>query len=706
MAQKFLDYAIWDEQNVEMNQYQYSMCNSVKDDAEKLANELADYERREVIEMLDSSLEELQGVLRGEITRRDIPEIDWTQIKAEGASFISNNRPVFVNDYFTKTPELVNDYCGRVDRAPLNLDFISDMDGTLSSAAEQRVVNRSETGYSGYVLLWHGSVPKWAAAEYGDMTTGKRYFTAYDIDNPNIRDLWSATFKAIIPKMKGKPYTDMGYILSNEPHWFSVDNSWATGNVSNYTYSKFIDWLKDRHHTIGRLNEVWGSSFTSFDDVEFEIPFSHELVGSNSCYDWQRFNMDRVTEWFTFLDSGVKEYDAEAKTHLKIMSHLFTDDHRDHGLDMEQITEITDIIGNDAKITKKQFNKRGLKEYWEGLYNYDWRECCMTYDFCKSVSPNKPNINSEGHFISSSQYRDPYITTDYTNSTYWLAALHGMNICFTWFWAREGDGIRSDLMRSWASDSAMNSSYAASICTQPRVANQLSRTMMELTAFGEEVNQYQCERRPMRIFYSENSALKKRNHLMQQFELYESIKFEGVPVGFATERIIENQDNRSWDMILVANTEYVSDGEFEALQHYIDNGGVVIIDDVSLKNNEYGEPRKIELKERRGGRLLELDSMGAVSARALEVASREGLLPDVTISESSDRTQKGCLWRVIPYKDGGYMLTLINLGATTATIDVECKERGDISLTDLYTGKEVKNHFAITPDKVMLLHVK
>ena len=113
----------------------------------------------------------------------------------------------------------------------------------------------------------------------------------------------------------------------------------------------------------------------------------------------------------------------------------------------QALTKLSDIIGNDAKIVKKQWNHRKEKEYWEGVYSFDWKEVTMTYDFCRSVSPNKPNVNSESHYLSSSQYRNLYMTPDFVRSAYWLATLHGMNVNYTWFWAREKDGaIRKDLM--------------------------------------------------------------------------------------------------------------------------------------------------------------------------------------------------------------------------------------------------------------------
>ncbi len=54
------------------------------------------------------------------------------------------------------------------------------------------------------------------------------------------------------------------------------------------------------------------------------------------------------------------------------------------------------------------------------------------------------------------------MTPDFVRSAYWLATLHGMNVNYTWFWAREKDGaIRKDLMNYRGPDNAMNNAYAA-----------------------------------------------------------------------------------------------------------------------------------------------------------------------------------------------------------------------------------------------------
>ena len=63
------------------------------------------------------------------------------------------------------------------------------------------------------------------------------------------------------------------------------------------------------------------------------------------------------------------------------MPHLFSDDKMDHGIDMEALTKLSDIIGNDAKIVKKQWNRRKGKRILGRVYSFDWKEVTMTYDF-------------------------------------------------------------------------------------------------------------------------------------------------------------------------------------------------------------------------------------------------------------------------------------------------------------------------------------
>ncbi len=703
MADEFLMYAAWDDKNIDQNEYQYTTWEPYKADAKRLAKELPNFEREEVVAMLDTAIEELSGVIAGRYTRRDIPEIDWTNIKPQGNQFYSNNNPTFFNSYFTIPEHQCNEFVGIPRGTSLSLNSIVDQDGELSWNGKQHLMEVNDK-YSNYVLLWHGTAPAWVKQKDSTVDSGKRLFTQYDIDNPEIRKAWEATFKSTVPIIANSRLADLGYILANEPHWHSITNTWATGGVSDYTKAKFRVWLAQQHSSIAELNELWGSDFSSFDAVDIKIPMAKSEILTPKGYDWQRFNQVRATEWFEFLDSGIKRYDPAAKTHIKLIPRLFTHEYHDHGLDMEALFALTDIVGNDAKIVKKHYYKKGV-EYWEGRYAFDWKDMALSYDFFHSVNPNGPNVNSESHFLSSTAYRDIYMTKEFTRTTYWIATMHGMNGSFSWFWAREADGeIRKDLQqRKEQIDNAMNNAYVASVVQQPRVANEVSKTYMELNAFGAEIAQMQSQRRPIRIFYSETSTLNKKGQLDDIYKLYEQLYFEGMPLGFVTENILNNHDNSLWNIVLIKDCEYVTDSEFAAIQSYLDRGGVVVMDSGSLTANQYKQPRTQQLKESKG-KIVTVKTLQGYFDNAFGRIS-ESELPEITIEEKNEVGKKGCLWRTVKLDDGGYLLSISNMGKSNATITVGIRGGEIKNMTEQFLGQGVDNGFTIPSEVTMLIKV-
>ncbi len=703
MANEFLMYADWDAKNVAQNEYQYSTWEPYKADAKRLAEELPNFEREEVVKMLDTAIEELQGVIDGKYRRRDVPKIDWRDIKPQGNQFYSNNHPTFINSYFTIPEHQCNEYVGIPRGASLSLNAIVDDNCEVSWNGKQNITD-VDSKYSGYVLLWHGAAPKWIQAKDPNVGVGKRLFTQYDIDNPEIRRGWELTFKTMIPYIKQTHLADMGYVLANEPHWHSIEKTWATGGVSDYTKAKFREWLAVQHKEIAELNKLWDCDFASFDDVEITLPITKAEVLTPKGYDWQKFNQYRVTEWFKFLDGSVKRYDSEAKTHIKLIPRLFTHEYHDHGLDMEALFSLTDIVGNDAKIVKKAWYKKDV-ESWEARYALNWKDMALSYDFFHSVNPDGANVNSESHFLSSTAYRDIYMTKEFTRTAYWIATMHGMNASFSWFWAREADGeIRKDLQqRRDQVDNAMNNAYVASVVQQPRVANEVTKTYMDLNAFGVEIAQMQSLPRPIRIFYSETSALCKKGQLDNIYDLYESLYFEGTPLGFVTQNIINEQDNNSWEIVLIKDTEFVTDAEFATLQAYLDNGGKVVIDDVSLKYDEYKRPRT-EMLQSSNGKLIKVKTMQGYFDNAFG-RLKASSLPEITIDEANSVGKDGCLWRTIKLDDGGYLLSISNIGKSDATINVALKDGVIKSMTDQFLGQSVKNGFTLPSEVTMLIKI-
>ena len=74
-----MGYAKWDENNIDANVKNFSLVKKYKNESEKYAKLLPDFERQEIIEMMNSSISELEAVMRGELKRLPTPVVDWTQ---------------------------------------------------------------------------------------------------------------------------------------------------------------------------------------------------------------------------------------------------------------------------------------------------------------------------------------------------------------------------------------------------------------------------------------------------------------------------------------------------------------------------------------------------------------------------------------------------------------------------------------------------
>ena len=691
-AKVFLQYANWDAKNIEENAKLFKLVKPYKDSALSMAKNLPDFERNEVIKMLDEAAETLNLVMSGKITRKPATKIDWAKVTNDGNQLTYKGRPALLNDYTWK-PDVkeLEEYHGNLDGFYLTPSYVANENGDITPNILSNLKAKPD-GQIGFIFLNHKTVPQWALDKYPNFKVGERLYTHYDIDNPGARDMQHLLLKGTVPYMAGKKYSQLGYMLTNEPHWNTVAKTWATGEVSEHTKAKFRTWLKSKHASITALNKLWGSSFQSFDGIKITIPIEEKLQGTPQYYDWMTFNMFRVTDWFTFLHNEIRTYDPAAKTHIKVMPHLWSDNKRDHGLDFEQITKLTEIIGNDAAAVN---SKMWGETPWDKLYAMDWREVSMSYDFFKSISPDKIIFNTEGHFLSTTAFRDLYQKPDYVRAIYWLAYTQGLNACQTWYWARKADGspkVNED-----------DKGYAGSNNQQPRVINEVASTLFDLNANSEEITAMQHMKKPLRVFYSKTSAINKAKHMDDVFELYESLYFEGLSIGFATKDILNEQNKSLWEAVLVRKTEFVTQDELNALQAYLNKGGTVIVDAVSLKKDEYGQP--LESLKAGKGTLINAETLADMKQKALDIVSKKALLPLIDIKETNALGAKGCAWKSVKNKDNNTVLSIVNLGKTDAKLTITLKGAKSTMCTDILKGGKVSSNPTLKPNEVFFVEV-
>ncbi|QBG46792.1 hypothetical protein EGM51_05055 [Verrucomicrobia bacterium S94] len=665
VAEVFLEYADWDEAHVEENTAYFKQVGLYKNNAAEMAETLPDFERNDIIKMLNESEAYLKKLIDGTVVRKPSPRIDWAEVLHEGDQLTYKNRPVFLADYTWKpeTPRLM-EYFGQQDGFYISPTHLLDKDGNIAPNILHQLRGKPD-GRLGFIFINNNAVPRWATDVYGKEFTQYEGapFHAYDIDHPGARKMMSALLAGTVPQMAGKKYTELGYMLCNEPRWITYRDGkkkvWYNGGVSEFTMNKFRSWLKQKHGSINRLNHLWASDFSGFSEVKLDIPIDIAMVGTPRWYDWNAFNDERVTDWYRFMKKELRRYDPAAKAHLKIMPSFFSNNDPCTGIDLEALTELSDIIGNDCAA---EYNNLRETPDWKERYSFGWRELYMSYDFLKSVSPDQIIFNTESHFLSTGYSRDLYMDPAYPRAVTWAAHTLGLNASQIWFWPRREDGsIRRNV----------GNGYAGSNNQQPRVTQAIHSTMIDLNAHSEAITAMQRQRKPLRIFYSKTSAIQNLDYMDEIFDLYEALNFEGLSLGFATENIIRRQDRSNWDAVLLYKTNRITENEHSILQEYLNGGGCIITDRAGGLENEYGEPLA-PLKQGKGI-LLTVDSLPAMKAAALTLLESRNLMPEVELVETNGNTVPGCTWKCIKNNAGNYVVSIVNLGNTDAALDLRLK---------------------------------
>ena len=685
-AELFLTYADWDKAHPRELEAAIAGWWRARKEAPRLARELPDQEMRHLVQVLTTAQQELGEVMQGRIGRRPTVEIDMTALAEKDGYYHQDGRPVFPSSFvWQPNDEKLNRAYGVIGGKYIHLPHIK--------AEGQKPEIRYEPDDDkpmGYIFLGQKPVPKWLREKYPEITDGKHHYTGFDTDHPAARATWAFMLASVVPQFKGRKVSQAGYMLTNEPHWHTSTDGWAKAPVSAKTKAKFRVWLEQRHKTIDALNTLWGTDFKSFADVTIEIPIDAGLRGKPIWYDWCRFNMDRITDWFAFLKREIHRHDPAAKTHIKLIPGQFSGSSRDHGLDFEALVRLQEIIGCDASIVKTPHWKN--REAWPDRYACKWREQALPLDFFRSISPEKVVFDSEWHGLSKSNIRDPHMPAEYVRTALWLAHLHGTGMNQTWYWSRGADGSLSK---------KSGSAFYASNLTQPLVMDAYGRTMKELNAFAPEVVALATQPKNVRLFYSEACAIQDLTYMDHVYGAYRALYHSGLPLGFATEGILAEAteaEMKQWPVIIVTHANYVTVGERRALERYLAQGGTLLVaGEDSLKNDEYGRPAAA-LKTGIG-RLRHIENADEAT---LPAQLRDaGLTPAVPLRETNAVGQPGCVWRTAPWQDG-QLLLVINLSKGEAAIHTDVKA----PCLDLVTGRPTPSTFSMKPFDVKLLHVK
>jgi len=401
--------------------------------------------------------------------------------------------------------------------------------------------------------------PQWAYELYPDVKTCGHGFHQFCIENPNARRVLERHLRFLVSKIKDEPALG-SYCLANEPEFIER---------CEFSRQKFLKYLKTTHGSIQRLNELWGTDFDNFDQIQIPKEPIHNVAIK---FDWYTFHAQQVTDFFAWMKQVIQEEDPKRPVRVEFMMGVLNPAEGKYGIDREALCRLTEIIGCD----------QGTSYPGRGEYGGNFFTQSFFYDLMKSFQPNKPIFNSEYHIIRDN---DPdHYPANYIRTAIWEAALHGQNAFTIWVWTRKDQ----------------EPSHRHSLMTRAEATEAAGRTALDLNRLAKYLVEFPKAKAEVAIFYSRTSKLLSNVYLQSLQRLYEAVNFLHTPIRFISEDQVAAGKLRSYKFLLVPRADYVRDDAFDAILQYARDGGFVFcVDESCFRYNPYGKPEKDRLRQLR-----------------------------------------------------------------------------------------------------------
>lgn len=679
-----------------------------KADTNAAADRLATDELRDCIRVADQAIAELRQQLKGEITLSAPPDLAKGKVTLGKSAYYLDGRPIFPSS-LVWLPHVGNnaDMFGNLGGGFYQLTSLREDGTVVPNELNKQVTSttqQAETNAAPLVYFFGHKAAPWMSNAHPEILHGERNFTRYDIDSPLIRNwikqLCAVTLPAVMKASGDQPTVNL---LANEPDFATAIGGWKAKNgVSALTMQKYRDWIAKKYSTVEALNKTYGSTYKKLSDVKVTMPIDPALRGGPVWYDWCRFNMDRVNDWFTFLKETTQANDPKySPVTIKKLGHVLIEPVRDTGMDLEYLTQLEDIPGADLRVVPqgttfygKNENGQDTETGWGHRYAYLWMDQSMMLEFTKSLCPDKVFYDSEWHGFSTVGWRNYHMTSGYVRSALWLAFTHGMGAINPWIWGRQEDGS----FRPGAD-------FIGELPTQPIAVDAYGRVMKELNAQAPNVLAVIPTNRQFVLYYCNETAIQSPTYMAQMRDVYETLKLLNVTTGFTTPSKIHDLDIAK-QVVFVSPTPYISAASLLALRNFQQAGGRIVLVGAkqSFLKNELGQPQTGPALEHVFASIPMTDVMQLLPTVEAAIAPVRAKNPvEIAITDESGKRAYGV---IACESQDSPMLVLNNVSKEPRKVSLKTNPESAGSYIDILSGKPVQSEFTMRPCDVRMVQRK
>ncbi|MGH9338894.1 MAG: beta-galactosidase [Acidobacteriota bacterium] len=380
--------------------------------------------------------------------------------------------------------------------------------------------------------------------DLSSMGVSKRENVVICLESPHIQDAVDKYIRANIPRFHDQPqllYDIMAYELM---YICYCDRS----------QKMFRDWLQKKHARIGRVNELYGTSYADFEEIVAPpVKNARPLPGTNRAlwYDWARFNTDRFTDYLLWVKSRIRQIDREVPLAAGGSSSMLGGHTGTTGIDEERIVnEVDDLIIHEGGGST------------------------LGVDLQLALSEHKKPLADPEMGLRSVEFLLPQF-------------LHGKSVIQIYHWPAQPSNEFHSVIRY---------SLAHSPDFPLGDISELLRTALDVRRLNKEIAAFANVPADVAIFYSQTSTLQlppdmltwaTTPYLAELENTYEASQYLDARVTFITERQIRKGWLNRYKLLLIPAARNVPADVVERIWQYAADGGRVLVVPESLLGDEY-----------------------------------------------------------------------------------------------------------------------
>ena len=431
-------------------------------------------------------------------------------------------------------------------------------------------------------LFWNGGAAR-ALKDHEEMRNvggycGHNWARGLCVESPSTRRAIEESIAGLRPIQRGEDASYLYALLSAEDRYMCYCDRSIGG---------FRKWAADRYGDIGRLNAAWGTTYRDFPQLDAPRLRGEKIEPNNRAawYDWQRFNRDRVTDFYLWLKSVVRRSFPLLPLNAGTHTHLATSCFGTMGVDSEAVERrVNDVIQAETQYGLPTYRPSGPpRRYGMDIYG----EALL--DFKRSVS-NKPATDLEFHawlnYVRYLKGRDEVLPRGYTSAVLYRHFLHGIRAANVWVWNRRANA--ADDPASFGCSPAIPL-YSVEECLRAALdIRRLTREIIALSRAAPEVAILVSDATFMQVHPSFIRPWHQPTPCSVELDnVCQGSMFLDAPVGFVTERMATLGEAGRFKIILAPGVSHCPRPVFDAIMKYVDDGGTLLTTPRSFQFDEY-----------------------------------------------------------------------------------------------------------------------